>query len=96
MPNVLDSARSGGRHAGLVRRYATEPASQIRKAIRSLHRRIDEHLDNINHPRDYLPPWATTADINRLVNGYWPKEVALFRQQVEILQALLKERDDGN
>lgn len=79
-----------------MRRCSGESAAQVRKALRSIQRRIHEHLDKIAHPDDHLRHRVSDEDVKRLVTVYWPKEVETFRQQAEILRALLKERGDGD
>ena len=95
MQTPYEIAKAGGKHSGLVRRYASEPDRQVEKALRSLDRRISEHLDKIANPGEYVGSGVSQQQIGYLVNSYWPKEIAGYRAEVEVLSAMLKERKHG-
>ena len=94
-PTAYEIAKAGGRHAGLVRRYEGEATRQVEKAVASLERRISEHLDKIARPEDHLPVGVGARQIRHLVDAYWPREIAGYRSQIEVLRGILKESGNG-
>lgn len=92
---AYQTAKAGGAHSGLIRRYAGESDRQVEKALRSLDRRIDEHLDKIANPRNHVDQGTGKAEIGYLVASYWPKEVDNFRREADVLRGVLQERKNG-
>ena len=92
---AYQAAKAGGAHSGLTRRYAGESDRQVEKALRSLDRRIDEHLDKIANPRNHVDQGTGKAEIGYLVASYWPKEVDNFRREADVLRGVLQERKNG-
>lgn len=95
MATPYEIAKAGGKHSGLIKRYEGEPDRQIEKALRSLDRRIAEHLDKIRSPMDHVAEGISDQQVSYLVNSYWPKEVDGYRRESEVLRGLLKERRNG-
>ncbi len=92
MSNAYEAAKAGGRHKGLVRRFANEREAAILKSIRSLQNMIREHQDKINNPMKYLEPTVSLFHRQDLVSRYWPEEIENFKQQIEVLNGILEER----
>ncbi len=89
---AYETARSGGKHAGFLRIYETLPNHLIGRAIRSLTQRVAEHRGWIEAPYLKIGPNAPDDAIRHLVRSRWPKEIAAFEEQIEILQSILEER----
>ena len=92
MAKAYDEAKAGGRHGGFLRNYEDLPDHLIEKAIRSLSARIAEHQRWIEAPLQKVGPGTSETDIRNLATRRWPREVAGFEEQREILQGLLAER----
>jgi hypothetical protein len=91
-PSAYDIAKSGGRHEGFLKDHSTKTDNQIHRSIRSLRQQIATHQDKIANPQNWVAPGLSPQQLNGLVNSYWPKEIANFTQQIEILQGILAER----
>jgi hypothetical protein len=68
-------------------------APEINKAIQSLGSRIAEHQQKIVNPRslDYFER-LTPTQLKNLVQQHWPQEIQNFREQIKILQEILKSK----
>jgi len=93
--NAYEIAKAGGAHAGLLRRYAGESDRQVEKSLRSVERRLADHLAKIENPSTGVEPGTSASDIAYLVNSYWPKEVLNFRAEADVLRGILQERENG-
>lgn len=89
------AAAAGGPHAGMLARYREVPSPMINRAIRSLNRRIGEHTAKIADPDAFLPAGVHPRERDALVRRKWPAEIARFREQIEVLDGILKERANG-
>lgn len=90
--STYDAARSGGPHAGLLRRYENDPDHLLEKAIRSYERRIAEHEQWIDNPYSKLPVQIAPDAALRYQTEKWPSDIKRLRQQAEILRGILNER----
>jgi len=88
-----ETAKAGGRNAGLLRTFAGKSAAEIQRAIRSLAARAAEHLDKAANPTKYIADWASKdpREQQGLAN-FWLKEAATYTEQAQVLEGLLKER----
>lgn len=93
--DAYEVAKAGGLHAGLLRRYRDEADSIVEKSLRSVERRIAEHVEKIADPWRFVRPGTTKTRVDHLVNSYWPKEVEVLRSEADVLRGMLKERKDG-
>jgi hypothetical protein len=93
MATAYEIAKAGGRHSGLYRRFSKERTALIEKSIRSLEKMLEEHQSKINDPTKYVSPDISQLHLQNLINHYWPEEIENFRQQIEVLTGLLKERN---
>ena len=89
--NIFTIAQSGGKHGGFLVNYFGRTPAQINKAIRSYLQKISVHLDKIANPSKYIPNWSQLRPQHQhsLLRG-WQIEITDAREQVEILQAILK------
>jgi hypothetical protein len=58
-----------------------------------LRSQVETHEDKIANPLKWVSADLSQHQRNRLVNQYWPKEIANFTQQIEILERILAERN---
>ncbi len=91
-PSAYDIAKAGGRHSGFLEDHSTKTDGEINRSIRSLTAQVETHNDKIANPMKWVDPTLSPQHLNGLVTSYWPKEVANFTQQIEILERLLMER----
>jgi hypothetical protein len=93
--DAYEAAKAGGRHAGLIRRFRDETDHAIAKSIQSLRRQIDLHLAYVADPLLKVDRSLDALAVKRLVEQKWPKEIERLREEVEVLESLLKDRRDG-
>lgn len=89
---AYEIAKAGGRNQGVIQRFGAEREAVIRKAIRSLEKRIAEHEDKIANPWAYIDSNTPKFHADDLVSRYWPREITNFRQQIDVLNGILMER----
>ena len=92
-PSAYEIAKSGGRHAGFLIGHASKSTGELNRAIRSLRNQVEIHRDKIANPLKWVSPDLAGRQLNHLVNRYWPKEIANFTEQIEILEQILAEAD---
>jgi hypothetical protein len=95
MNDAYEVAKAGGKHSGLIARYGGLPDNLVEKSIRSLDKRIAEHEAKIAKPRDFVDTSATDTQIAFLVNSFWPKEIATYTGEAQVLRGILKDRKHG-
>ncbi len=87
---AFEVARSGGRHAGLLRSYAQRSTGEITKAAESLQTRANEHLAKLADPTKYANGWTQMTE--RQQQGlltYWQKEALNYQEQADVLLGIL-------
>ncbi len=89
---AYEAAKSGGKHHGFLEIYEELPDHLVEKAARSLSNRAAQHRNWIASPRSKVGPDLPAEAVCHLVESRWPKEVAIFEEQIEILRSILKER----
>jgi hypothetical protein len=94
--NAYDIASSGGAHAGLLLAYADKPTAMLCKAIRTLHRRIDEHRRKIADPAAVLDAGIPERQRRHLVEVKWPTEIRIFTEQIAVLEGMIEVREHDN
>lgn len=89
---ALETAESGGRHAGFMRNYQGKPPGELRRGIDSLKKQIAEHKDKIANPEKYIPNWKSLDPRQQkaLMDKKWPSDIQRQTEQLEILEGLLK------
>ena len=85
------TARNGGKHAPLIRRYKDVSTKEIQKSIRSYEKQIVKHQDKIANPPKHCPDWDNFHPNRQkaLVNDVWPKEIINFQEEKEVLTNIL-------
>lgn len=96
VPEAYQIAAAGGTHAGTLARYRNEGTIQLRKAIRSLTRRIAEHEQWIADPTIKLGDPYDATEARYLVESKWTKDVARLRAQRDLISGILQERGYGD
>lgn len=95
MSDAYEVAKAGGRHSGLIRRFRDDTDHAIAKSIQSLQRQIDLHLAYVADPYLKVDRGLDALAVKRLVEQKWLKEIERLKEEVEVLDSLLKERRDG-
>jgi RHS repeat-associated protein len=95
---AFEIAQEGGKHAGFLNNSIGKPASQLQKGIRSLEKEIADHLDKIANPKKHIPGWDALDPRQKqaLLNSKWPGDIARQREQLDILQGLLRRLGGGS
>lgn len=91
---AYEIAKGGGKHAGLLRRFRSESRQVIARSMRSLTRQISAHELKLRDPAAFVEPDTPADEVRYLVEFKWPKELAGFREELEVFTGLLKERGD--
>ncbi|WP_316358460.1 hypothetical protein [Candidatus Neptunichlamydia sp. REUL1] len=88
------TARNGGKHAPLIRRYKDVSTKEIQKGIHSYEKQIVKHQDKIANPSKHCPGWDNFHPNRQkaLVNDVWPKEIINFQEEKEVLKNILDVR----
>jgi RHS repeat-associated protein len=89
---INPKGNSGQRHAGFRRNYENKSRSEISKGIRSLKKEIAEHQDKIANPEKYIPHFRKLDPRrqNHLIHKKWPADIKRQREQLKILEDILK------
>ncbi len=95
MATAFDTAKAGGIHYGLFKRYMNDPDHLIEKAVRSYEKRIAEHQAWITHPELKLPPDITNQELDYLVKRKWPDDIKRLEQERDVMIGILEERNRG-
>jgi RHS repeat-associated protein len=92
-------AQAGGRHAGFLQNHAKNTVSQIEKSIRNKLETIREHEGFVADPLRKISRDAWASMNPRAQAGvveFWKKEIANYRQQVDILRDIVREKSGGS
>ncbi len=92
--NAYDEALAGGRHAGFAENYAGRSTDEIERAIRSLQKQADDHLEWIENPYQHVPDFdkLDPRQQQALVTEKWPSDIQRLQEQIDILQGVLERR----
>jgi hypothetical protein len=93
-PAFIDAQQPGGKHHGFYLQYRDVSEYLIRRAVRSLSRRIEDHEDKLRYPEKYIPNFEGLRPEQRdaLLNRIWPNEITKFQEQIAILEGILQQR----
>lgn len=82
------------KHYRYLKSYEQRPDKELDKGIRKYRRRIEEHYDKIADPEKYFPDWKNFHPNRKkdLVNNHWPNDIKRLKEQQEILECILKNR----
>lgn len=93
----VEAQKLDGKHHGFYRQYLNHSSIILRRAIRSLQKRSDEHRAKIAHPERYIADFADLDPRQQeaLLQNKWPQEVAQFNEQIAILRGILIQRGES-
>ena len=87
-------AKAGGRHGAFYRVYRQRRTAEIRRGIRSLTQRIQEHMNKMSDPVRHVVDFAQ-LDLRQqhaLLTSKWPADIHRLQEQKDILAGILQER----
>ncbi|QQR84171.1 hypothetical protein IPJ72_03215 [Candidatus Peregrinibacteria bacterium] len=91
--NAFSNAIAGGKHMGVIRGFYSQSISGLKKTIRSLNRRLAEHVSKINNPEKYFDDWDNFDDVRKAKEiKHWTDESVNFAEQGNIAKEVLKEK----
>ena len=68
---------------------------QLKKGIRNLQKRMEEHYAKINNPEKLYSNWHLFDDtVKNGIIAKWNREIIAFKQAIANREAKLKERED--
>ena len=62
---------------------SNQTSGQLRKGIRSLNKRIDEHFAKIKHPEKIYADWYDEPDKQKGRIGHWQHEIKRFAESIQ-------------
>lgn len=81
-------AQEGGRHAGQLKQFLKQDATQLRRSIRTFDKNIAKHQNWIANPRSKITEWHTfSAKRQADIIHHWQQDIACARE----LQSIAKE-----
>jgi RHS repeat-associated protein len=85
-------AQEGGPNAGLIANYMSRSAAQIARAVTSLERQAERHLQKVSAPQEAVSGFENLAmEEQQGLLQYWAKEAARYQTQADVLRGLLDE-----
>lgn len=93
MSNAYETAKAGGPHHGWMEKQHKLPTAKLLKSIRSLERQIAQHQQWIANPYLKIPADTPIDEANYYVTTKWPGDITGQRQQIDIIQGVLHERN---
>lgn len=92
--SAYDVARTGGRHAGLLRTYQGKSTAEIQRALRSYERQVELHRQKMSYPEQFVQDWAhKSLRVQRGLLQHWQEDLARNRELAEVMRGILQERD---
>ena len=65
------------------RNLKNQTSNQLRKGIRSLNKRIEEHFAKIANPEKYYSDWNVEKDKQAGRIGHWQHEIKKFAESIQ-------------
>ena len=91
--NAYTIARTGGRHAGLLRTYERKSTAEIQRALRSYERQVELHRQKIHSPDQFVQDWGTLrSHVQSGLLRHWQEDVVRNQELAEIMRGLLRAR----
>ena len=92
--NAYETAKAGGRHGAFYRLYMQRRAEEIRRGIRSLDQRIQEHREKMRDPVHNVAGYAPLDPRQQraLLESKWPADIQRLQEQRDILEGIVRER----
>jgi hypothetical protein len=97
--SAYETALAGGKHTGWLQNMIERTTPQLQKGITSMERNILEHQNLISDPAKYLEQYGKgnwnlldPRQQQYLLNVKWPGDIQRAKEQINILQGILKTR----
>lgn len=91
--SAYEVARSGGRHAGLLRLYQEKSTAEIRRALRSYDRQVAQHRQKIHHPEEFVPDWDKKHPrVQQGLLRHWQEDIVRNQELADVMRGILQER----
>jgi hypothetical protein len=92
--SAFDIAKQGGKHSGWLKTISGWTRGQIESSIRSYKELIDVHTRALTDPKSKIPDWDTLDPRQQraILDKEWPSQIARQKEQLEILEELLKNK----
>jgi hypothetical protein len=91
---AYQAAKAGGRHGVFYQVYVRSSSQEIRRGIRSLARRVQEHEEKIRTTGQSVVGFAQLDPRQQraLIEHKWPADIKRLQEQQDILEGILWER----
>ena len=90
--DTYESAKTGGRHSGLLRQLDTLGPRQLEKSIRSLQANIDEHQAKISSPERIVLDWdSRSKEYQAGLLKKWQAEIENSKEQITVIEGFIHE-----
>ncbi len=92
--NAYATAKAGGRHGAFYRLYMQRRTVEIRRGIRSLDQRIQEHREKMSDPVHNVAGYTQLDPRQQraLLESKWPADIRRLQEQRDILAGIGRER----
>ena len=94
---AVDKPKRSGKIDPENKKIASETTAQLNRGIRNLFKRINEHKDKIENPKQYIPEWDSMRNTLRLGTvEFWKKEIERYETSLKRREKELERRtEDG-
>ncbi|MCU7934122.1 MAG: phage head morphogenesis protein [Candidatus Thiodiazotropha sp. (ex Dulcina madagascariensis)] len=94
---AYNTAATGGKHAGTLRRYRAVSTTEIRRGIRSLERQIGKHQAWLADPTLKVDSFYNLPEVQQLalLEKRWPEDILRQREKIGVMRGLLENRDEN-
>ncbi len=91
--SAYEVARTGGRHAGLLRTYQRKSTPEIQRALRSYERQVDLHRQKVSGPGKFVKDWAKKSlHTQQGLLRHWQEDLARNQELADVMRGILQER----
>ena len=92
--NAYEIAKAGGRHGAFYRLYMQRPLGDLRRGIRSLDQRIQEHREKVRDPVHNVAGYMQLDPRQQraLRESKWPGDIQRLQEQRDVLAGIVRER----
>jgi len=92
--NAYETAKTGGRRSAFYTIYIQRRTTELRRGIRSLEQRIQEHREKIRDPVHHVTGFTQLDPRQQraLLENKWPADMRRLQEQRDILEGILQER----
>ena len=92
--SAYEAAKAGGKHHQWFNLYQQKAVKELEKGIKSIKKQIEAHEAKIIDPKKHVTDWNKLDPRHQhdLVNKKWPSDIIRQQEQLNILEELLKSR----